>query len=101
MEVTKAAGFEESERRGVYRAIRERRDVRRGFLPEPLPDDLLGKLLEAAHSAPSFGLMQPGRVMVGRDNDVRHTIHNIFLHANRHAYADYEGEQQRNYAGLK
>ena len=49
MEVTRAPGFDEEERQAVYRAIRERRDVRRGFLPEPIPDDLLSRLLEAAH----------------------------------------------------
>ncbi len=59
MEVKKAAGFDEGECQAVYRAIRERRDVRRGFLPEPMPDELLYRLLEAAHSAPSVGLMQP------------------------------------------
>ena len=101
MEMTKVAGFEEGARQAVYRAIRERRDVRRGFLPEPLPDDLLRKLLEAAHSAPSVGLMQPWRFIVVRDIDVRQTIHNMFLDANRQALAGYEGEQQRNYAGLK
>ena len=63
MEMTKAKGFEQSARHAVYRAIRERRDVRRGFLPEPMPDDLLGRLLEAAHNAPSVGLMQPWRLL--------------------------------------
>ena len=101
MEMTKAKGFEQSARQAVYRAIRERRDVRRGFLPEPMPDDLLGRLLEAAHNAPSVGLMQPWRFIVVRDIGVRQRIHNIFLNANKQALAGYEGEQQRNYAGLK
>jgi len=101
MEMTKAKGFEQSARQAVYRAIRERRDVRRGFLPEPMPDDLLGRLLEAAHNAPSVGLMQPWRFIVVRDIGVRQRIHNIFLSANKQALAGYEGEQQRNYAGLK
>jgi len=101
MEMTKAKGFEQSARHSVYRAIRERRDVRRGFLPEPMPDDLLGRLLEAAHNAPSVGLMQPWRFIVVRDIGVRQRIHNIFLNANKQALAGYEGEQQRNYAGLK
>jgi 5,6-dimethylbenzimidazole synthase len=101
MEMTKAAGFDEDARQAVYRAIRERRDVRRGFLPEPMPDDLLGKLLEAAHNAPSVGLMQPWRFIVVRDIGVRQTIHKIFLDANQQALAGYEGEQQQNYAGLK
>ncbi len=101
MEMTKAAGFDEDARKAVYRAIRERRDVRRGFLPEPMPDDLLGRLLEAAHDAPSVGLMQPWRFIVVRDIGVRQTIHKIFLDANRQARAGYDGEQQQNYASLK
>lgn len=101
MEVTKAAGFDESERRAVYRAIRERRDVRRGFLPEPLPDDLLNRLLEAAHNAPSVGLMQPWRFIVVRNPAIRHAIHNNFLDANQRALAEYEGERQKRYAGIK
>ena len=101
MEMTKAAGFDEDARQAVYRAIRERRDVRRGFLPEPMSDDLLGRLLEAAHNAPSVGLMQPWRFIVVRDIGVRQTIHKIFLDANQQALAGYEGEQQQNYAGLK
>jgi 5,6-dimethylbenzimidazole synthase len=101
MEMTKAAGFDEGARQAVYRAIRERRDVRRGFLPEPMPDDLLGKLLEAAHNAPSVGLMQPWRFIVVRDIGVRQTIHQIFLDANQQALAGYAGERQQNYASLK
>jgi 5,6-dimethylbenzimidazole synthase len=101
MEMTRAAGFDECERRAVYRAIRERRDVRRGFLPEPMPDELLCRLLEAAHSAPSVGLMQPWRFIVIRDLGVRQNIHKIFLDANQQSLAAYEGERQKNYASLK
>jgi 5,6-dimethylbenzimidazole synthase len=101
MEMTKALGFDEIERQAVYRAIRERRDVRRGFLPEPMPDELLLKLLEAAHNAPSVGLMQPWRFIVVRDPAVRQTIHKIFLGANQQAIAGYEGERRENYAGMK
>jgi len=99
--MTKCPGFDESERQAVYRAIRERRDVRRGFLPEPMPDELLGKLLEAAHNAPSVGLMQPWRFIVVRNLSVRQAIHKIFVDANQQALADYDGERQRNYASMK
>ncbi len=99
--MTKAEGFDAIERDAVYRAIRERRDVRRGFLPEPLPDDLLGKLLEAAHSAPSVGLMQPWRFIVVRDVAVRRAVHDIFVDANEQALAGYEGERQNSYANMK
>jgi 5,6-dimethylbenzimidazole synthase len=101
VEMTRAAGFAEDERLGVYRAIHERRDVRRGFLPEPLPDEVLYRLLAAAHSAPSVGLMQPWRFIVIRDLAVRQEVHSIFLDANREATASYEGERQEHYKALK
>jgi 5,6-dimethylbenzimidazole synthase len=101
MEMKRAEGFDESERIGVYRAIRERRDVRRGFLPEPLADDVLYRLLDAAHSAPSVGLMQPWRFIVVRDIIVRTAVQRIFLDANQQALSGYEGEQKQNYAGMK
>ena len=101
MEMTKNTGFDEAERLGVYRAIRERRDVRRGFLPEPLPDDVLYRLLDAAHSAPSVGLMQPWRFIVIRDITVRQAVHKIFLDANKEALSGYEGERKQSYAGIK
>ncbi len=97
----KAAGFSESERQAVYRAIRERRDVRRGFLPEPIPDKLLFQLLEAAHNAPSVGLMQPWRFIVVQDPIVRRAVHGIFLRANEQAATSYTGDQQQSYIGMK
>lgn len=93
--------FEESEQRGVYRAIRERRDVRSGFLPEPLPEDLLLRLLEAAHNAPSVGLMQPWRFILIRDEEVRKAVHDIFTMANRKAAERYEGSRAELYRSLK
>ena len=91
----------EQERDAVYRAIATRRDVRSGFLDEPLPDDLLHRLLAAAHSAPSVGLMQPSRFIVVRDLAVRTTIHSIFRDANAEAMATYTGDQREKYATLK
>ena len=93
--------FTPAERDAVYRAIATRRDVRRGFLPEPLPDELLHRLLAAAHSAPSVGLMQPSRFIVIRDRATRKTIHDIFANANADALAAYTGIQREQYAALK
>ena len=98
---SKAAGFDPEEQQAVYRAIRERRDVRRGYLPQPLPGELLRRLLQAAHDAPSVGLMQPWRFIVVRDLAVRQSIHAIFLEANQQAQAAYRGERQQAYAGMK
>lgn len=93
--------FNKSDRAAVYRAITARRDVRRGFVDRPLPDELLQRLLAAAHSAPSVGLMQPSRFIVIRDLTTRTAVHNIFEEANRKAAATYKGEQGEQYAALK
>jgi 5,6-dimethylbenzimidazole synthase len=93
--------FNEAERNAVYRVIAERRDVRRGFIDKPLPDELMRRLLGAAHSAPSVGLMQPSRFIVVRDREIRKTIHEIFCAANRQAADCYTGEQAERYSSLK
>ena len=93
--------FSREERDAVYRAIAARRDVRRGFRNQPMPDDLLQRLLAAAHSAPSVGLMQPSRFIVVRDAAVRKAVHDIFEQANTEATANYEGRQREQYASLK
>jgi 5,6-dimethylbenzimidazole synthase len=99
--MTQAAAFSDSEREAIYRVITARRDVRRGFLDLPLPADLLGRLLAAAHSAPSVGLMQPSRFIVIRDLAVRKAVHGIFMRANADAAASYEGQQREQYVDLK
>jgi 5,6-dimethylbenzimidazole synthase len=93
--------FSEPERAAVYRAIGARRDVRRGFVNRPLPDELLQRLLSAAHSAPSVGFMQPSRFIVIRSLATRRAVHDIFQEANAQAAASYAGERGEQYAALK
>jgi 5,6-dimethylbenzimidazole synthase len=96
-----AAEFNAIEREAVYRVIGARRDVRRGFLPTPLPDPLLTRLLKAAHDAPSVGLMQPSRFIIIRSLTVRREIHSAFRQANLEAEAKYQGARRDQYAALK
>jgi 5,6-dimethylbenzimidazole synthase len=93
--------FKTQERNAVYRAIATRRDVRRGFVDKPMPDELLRRLLSAAHCAPSVGLMQPSRFIVIRDLSVRGAIHEAFLEANERATATYSRGRREQYANLK
>lgn len=55
-----AHAFSQQERAAVYRAIGERRDMRH-FAGGEVAPELLTRLLQAAHQAPSVGLMQPWR----------------------------------------
>ncbi|MBB3677401.1 nicotinate-nucleotide--dimethylbenzimidazole phosphoribosyltransferase [Modestobacter versicolor] len=60
----------EADRAGLYRAIGARRDVRR-YRPDPVPDEVLTRVLAAAHQAPSVGHSQPWRFVVVRDAALR------------------------------
>ena len=66
--------FSDEERRGVYRAIHERRDMRH-FSGGTVADEVLQRLLRAAHHAPSVGFMQPWRFIRISDTALRKSIH--------------------------
>jgi len=93
--------FSDVERRGVYRAIYERRDVRSHFAAEPLPDDVLARILSAAHHAPSVGFMQPWEFIVITDPAIRAAVKRRFDDANRRAAELYAGDRRRRYETLK
>lgn len=93
--------FSPAERRAVYRAIHERRDIRSHFLPDQIPDAVLGRLLDAAHHAPSVGFMQPWDFIVIRAESIRRAVHECFLEANLEAARAYCGEQRALYDSLK
>lgn len=58
-----------------YRLVAARRDVRNGFRPDPVGDEVLTRVLSAAHQAPSVGLSQPWDFLVLRDRAVRERVH--------------------------
>jgi 5,6-dimethylbenzimidazole synthase len=96
-----AAPFADQDRDAVYRAIHTRRDVRDQFLADPLPDDLVRRLLEAAHAAPSVGFMQPWSFLLIRSPDKREAIWQAFLRANEEAEAMFPEERRSAYRALK
>jgi 5,6-dimethylbenzimidazole synthase len=97
----RAATFSADERRAVYRAIETRRDVRSEFLPDKIPDDVIRRLLEAAHHAPSVGFMQPWNFILVRDADVKSAVWEAFNRANLEAAEMFSGERQQAYRSLK
>ncbi|HEX8405609.1 MAG TPA: 5,6-dimethylbenzimidazole synthase [Duganella sp.] len=66
--------FSDAEIEGVYRAIRERRDVRH-FKPGALEAGQLQRFIAAAHNGPSVGLMQPWRFIRIASPELRALIH--------------------------
>lgn len=96
-----AAPFSADERRGVYRAISERRDVRSQFRPDPIPAPVLARLLSAAHHAASVGFMQPWDFILIKDRALRQKIKHMFEVENDRAAANYSGERAELYRSLK
>ncbi|MFD8482906.1 nicotinate-nucleotide--dimethylbenzimidazole phosphoribosyltransferase [Kitasatospora sp. NPDC059673] len=82
-----APGFDEAGREAVHQVIRERRDVRNGFRPDPIPHEVLIRVLEAAHTAPSVGYSQPWDFVVIRSAKTRRKMHEL-AERQREAYAD-------------
>jgi len=68
--------YSDAEIAAVYRVIEERRDMRH-FLPTPVAPETLTKILQAAHHAPSVGLMQPWRFIRITDTKTRQSIHQL------------------------
>lgn len=58
----------------IYTAIRKRRDVRSYYKPDPIPDEVLAKILAAAHLAPSVGYSQPWNFIIIKDLEIRKRI---------------------------
>jgi 5,6-dimethylbenzimidazole synthase len=96
-----AAGLPDSERMGVYHAIHTRRDTRGEFLPDPISDEVLSRLLLAAHHAPSVGFMQPWSFMIIRDKQVKQQVHAHFIKAHHEAALMFSPEQRDTYRSLK
>ena len=92
--------FSAAERAAVYRAMRSRRDVRADFISDEVPEDVLTRVLEAAHAAPSVGLSQPWRFIIVRDVATRRRVRAAFEEANGTA-AIYDGARAELYAKLQ
>ena len=93
--------FTDEERDAVYKSIYLRRDVRGQFKPDPIPDDVLARIIKAAHHAPSVGFMQPWNFLLIKNAQIKKNIHDIFLNANDEAAEMFTTEQSKRYRQLK
>ena len=91
--------FSPEERAAVYRAIAERRDMRH-FAGGEVAPELLARLLQAAHQAPSVGLMQPWRFIRITRPELRESIHSL-VEAERVRTAEALGERSDAFMRLK
>jgi len=91
--------FPDADRAAVYRAIYQRRDMRH-FLSEPIAPELLKRLLDAAHHAPSVGFMQPWRFIRISSADLRKAIHTL-VEQERLCTAEALNEREDEFMKLK
>lgn len=77
-----------------------RRDVRR-FRTDPVPRELLDRLLRQATLAPSVGMSQPWRFVLVENPRRREAVCRNFERCNEAALQTYTGERARHYAALK
>ncbi len=92
--------FSPAERTTLYRVIESRRDVR-AFRSDPIATNTLARILGAAHSAPSVGLMQPWNFIVIRDAVTKSRVKALFEIQNELALANYAGARADLYGSLK
>ena len=96
-----AQAFSDADRAAVYQAIFSRRDVRGQFLPTPVPDDLLSRVLMAAHHAPSVGFMQPWNFLLVRSPEVKQRVRDVFAKAHGEAALMVPEGKREIYSQLK
>jgi len=93
------SSFDQAAIDAVYRVIAERRDVRH-FVPGAIDEDLLLRLLGAAHQAPSVGLMQPWRFIRIQDPALREQLYKL-VDEERQATGTALGERNEEFMRLK
>ena len=70
--------FSKQEKDGLYKAIFSRRDVRSHFTSKPIDEEILTRILKAAHHAPSVGFSQPWNFILIKDEDSKKKIKESF-----------------------
>jgi len=96
-----APSFSAAEREALYKVMRGRRDVRH-FLPHPIPDEVLRRILEMAHLAPSVGFMQPWNFILVSSAKIRRQVKALFDQANERELQRIEAPERKElYARLK
>lgn len=92
-----------SEKDGLYKAIFSRRDVRSHFVGKEIPDDVLLRILNAAHHAPSVGFSQPWNFILIKDKGIRQKVKDSFVRERDRSISMLDGDKtrQKQYVSLK
>ncbi|WP_058996558.1 5,6-dimethylbenzimidazole synthase [Haloarcula sp. CBA1127] len=92
--------FGPRDREAVYKSIYSRRDIRQ-FAGDPVPEEVLGRILDAAHNAPSVGFSQPWDFVVIEDEQTKSAVAAIAERAIAAAREGYEEPRKSDFGQLK
>ena len=100
---TNLDSFTITEKEGLYKAVFSRRDIRSHFIDKKIPDDILVKILNAAHHAPSVGFSQPWDFILIKKKDTKLEVKNSFIHERERSIPllDNDLDRQDKYVKLK
>ena len=93
--------FSNDEKNGLYKAIFSRRDVRSHFTSDPIDDEVLSRILNAAHHAPSVGFSQPWNFILIKDFEIRKKIKDSFEIERKRSSHLVEEPQKSKYLSFK
>jgi 5,6-dimethylbenzimidazole synthase len=93
--------FTDEEKKGLYKAIYSRRDVRSHFTSRSIKDDVLSRILNAAHHAPSVGFSQPWNFILIKDITTKMKIKSSFEEEKTHSSKLVEEPKRSKYLSFK
>jgi len=93
--------FSKEEKDGFYKAIFSRRDVRSHFTSRPIDEEIIMKILEAAHHAPSVGFSQPWNFILIKDDKTKKKIKESFEKEREYSAKLVEEPQRSKYLSFK
>src|SRR5947208_3448224 len=94
-----AHAFSPENKAAVYEVIYRRRDIRH-FRSDPIPEEALASILQAAHHAPSVGFMQPWNFVLIKDQIIKQQVAALFERENALAAEVFQNERQKLYRSL-
>ncbi|AGK54803.1 5,6-dimethylbenzimidazole synthase [Bacillus sp. 1NLA3E] len=92
--------FSNEERESIYKVIYQRRDIR-SFLSDPIPEETIHRILNAAHHAPSVGFSQPWNFILISSESIKEKLAWAADKEKRALAIHYEGEKETKFHGLK
>lgn len=93
--------FTEEEKRGFYKTVYSRRDVRSHFISSPISDKILSRILRAAHHAPSVGFSQPWNFILIKDTETKRKIKASFEEERDRSSEMVQESKRAKYLSLK